>query len=140
MTFNKTAIAAMARTLAAPQADAARAGQAPPAATQGVVALFESAVTGVQSAMPHLAQADIIAPPHQWFDAALARQIAIHLMANKFGVPKRKIALQLERSRASVNQALKTVEERMAQPEFSQTYEVMARKAASTAEKKGGRE
>ncbi len=100
--------------------------------------LFEAAVAGVQSRMSHLSQEDILFPPHEWFDAALARQIAIHLMNSRFAVPKRRIAAELERSRESIARAIRTVDDRLARPEFAETYEAMAGQAEFAFKALGG--
>ena len=81
---------------------------------------------GVQSRFPHLSEVDIAAPPHQWFDAALARQIALHLLVEHFDVPKRAVAAELQRSREAVNRALRTVDDRLLLPEFQDAYATMA--------------
>lgn len=99
------------------------------AGRDAVVPLFEASVRGVQSRFPHLSEADIAAPPHHWFDAALARQIALHLLVQRFDVPKRAIVQELERSRDAVNRALRTVDERLQYPEFHDAYEAMAESA-----------
>lgn len=91
-----------------------------------VPALFEAAVSGVQSRLPHLSHADIAYPPHGLFDAQLARQIALHLLVRRLGAPKQRVARELARSREAVNRALKIVDERMAKPEFATAYEAMA--------------
>jgi len=88
--------------------------------------LFEASVKGVQTSFSHLSHDDIAYPPHRWFDAALARQIALHIMVNRFDIPKRRLALELQRSRESVTRALSTVTERLQNEAFSDSYEQMA--------------
>ncbi len=102
------------------------------AAEHGLSPLFDAAVSGVRSRFKHLSPEDIASPPHQWFDAALARQIAIHIMTAEFHVPKRAIAGDILRSREAVNRALRTVNERMSPPDFARAYAAM-REAARTA-------
>ena len=94
--------------------------------------LFEAAVCGVQSRLPHLSHADIAYPPHGLFDAQLARQIALHLVVRRLGAPKQRVARELARSREAVNRALKIVDERLAKPEFATAYEAMAEHALIT--------
>ncbi|MDF1778773.1 MAG: hypothetical protein P1V13_22345 [Rhizobiaceae bacterium] len=91
-----------------------------------VVPLFEASVRGVRSRFPHLSEADIASPPHQWFDAALARQIALYLLVEEFAVPKRAVAEELARSREAVNRALRTVEDRLQFADFQDAYSQMA--------------
>jgi len=102
-----------------------------------VMPLFEASVRGVQSRFPHLSEADIVAPPHHWFDAALARQIALHLLIEHFDIPKRAVAEELERSRDAVNRALRTIDERLQYPEFQDAYEAMAECAHAALENGG---
>lgn len=104
----------------------AAARTVPPREMDDIMPLFEAAVEGVQSRMPHLSEADIAFPPHAWFDAALARQIAIHIMNNRFFVAKKELARELARSREAINRAVRTVDERLAQPEFADSYEAMS--------------
>ena len=61
---------------------------------------------GVRTGFSHLSEDDIAHPPHEWFDAALARQIAYHLMVNRYGVPKRRIVAELQRTRAMLRAKL----------------------------------
>ncbi|RFC63633.1 hypothetical protein DYI37_11555 [Fulvimarina endophytica] len=117
-----------------PTADAVEASQAVVSAPfealempDGPVSLlFEAAVSGVQSRLPHLSHADIAYPPHGLFDAQLARQIALHLLVHRLGAPKQRVARELARSREAVNRALKIIDERMTKPEFATAYEAMA--------------
>jgi hypothetical protein len=51
----------------------------------------------------------VIAPPHRWFDAALARQMVIHLMVKGFNIPKRRVVEMQGRSREAINRALTTL-------------------------------
>ena len=101
----------------------------PETAPREVDALFEASVSGVQTVFRHLSKADIAHPPHQWFDAALARQIAIHIAIRRFDVPLRRIARELERNRASVKAALQTVDERLKGQDFADSYRAMAQTA-----------
>ena len=80
---------ALARSTAQPEPD--RPTDFKLAGHGAVMPLFEASVRGVQSRFAHLSEEDIAAPPHQWFDAALARQIALHLLVEHFDVPKRAV-------------------------------------------------
>lgn len=75
---------------------------------------FEASLSGVQSLFPWLSRENIVDPPHAWFDAALARQIVIHLMVRDFDIPKRRVVEMQGRSREAVNRALATIEARRA--------------------------
>lgn len=85
--------------------------------------------TAVKSGFQHLAMRDIIEPPHQWFDAMLARQIAIHLFHHQFDVPKRRIHEMMNRRRRSISEACYAVENRLECPVFTKAYERMAKRA-----------
>nr|DAO37985.1 MAG TPA: chromosomal replication initiator protein [Caudoviricetes sp.] len=83
----------------------------------------------VQSGFRHLALRDIIDPPHEWFDAALARQIAIHILNVKFDVPRRRIVKMQARRRASISSAIVTVDRRLDDPIFTSAYRRMSGRA-----------
>lgn len=85
-------------------------------------AAFHAAVLAVRDGFPHLALRDIIDPPHQWFDAALARQVVIHLMVHTFRIPKRRVVEHQDRSREAVNRALRTIDARLTSPRFEAHY------------------
>lgn len=82
-----------------------------------------------QEGFRHLALRDIINPPHQWFDAMLARQIAIHILAAQFGVPKRRIVMMQERQRTSIAFAIHAVDRRLERATFEEAYRRMAQLA-----------
>lgn len=103
----------------------------------GLSPLYDAAIRGVQLRFKHLDPDDIRFPPHAWFDAALARQIAVHLLNRQFHVPKRAIAkTEIMGSREAVNRALKTVDERMNDAHFAASYAAMARHAVTAAKAK----
>lgn len=79
--------------------------------------------------MPHLSAEDIAAPPHQWFDAMLARQIALHISVHEFGVSRKRLSRDLRRNRASIMNALRTVDDRLLSPDFARAYADMAARA-----------
>lgn len=65
-----------------------------------VAAIMARCYRAVQTGFPYLALKDISEPPRQWFDAKLARQIAIHIAVNGHHVPRRRIAKMYGRNRA----------------------------------------
>lgn len=75
-----------------------------------------------QGGFQHLALRDIINPPHEWFDAMLARQIAIHILATRFGVPKRRIVMMQARKRTSIAFAIRTIDRRLERVTFEEAY------------------
>ncbi|QMV26684.1 hypothetical protein GRI33_06980 [Brucella sp. BO3] len=83
-----------------------------------------------QGGFQHLALRDIIDPPHEWFDAMLARQIAIHILATRFGVPKRRIVMMQARIVVLDSQHILMVRTVDAQVPVSQTSARFASTAA----------
>ncbi|SIR41437.1 hypothetical protein SAMN05880590_12719 [Rhizobium sp. RU35A] len=100
-------------------------------------ALYEAQLhacyAAVREGFPHLAIRDIVEPPHQWFDAALARQVVIHLMVTEFRWPKRRVVEMEDRSREAVNRALRTVDTRLETPRFNTHYRSIAARAHALA-------
>lgn len=85
--------------------------------------------SAVKSGFQHLAMRDIIEPPHEWFDAMLARQIVIHLFHSQFDVPKRRIHEMMNRRRGSIAAAIYTVDNRLECAVFAKAYNRMAGRA-----------
>lgn len=96
--------------------------------------IFRACVAATAEGFPHLAVRDIIEPPHDMFDAALARQIVIHLMVGKFGLPKRRVVEMQQRSREAINRALLTVDNRLCEPAFETHYRTIAAQALTMAD------
>ncbi|KQZ87233.1 hypothetical protein ASD64_07280 [Mesorhizobium sp. Root157] len=90
----------------------------------------------VKSGFSHLALRDIINPPHAWFDAALARQIAIHILNTVFDVPRRRLVTMMGRQRCSISFAVRSVDARLEHPVFEAAYKRMARRALDLFDKK----
>ena len=95
-------------------------------------ALYHACVMAVREGFPYLTIGEIIDPPHEMFDAALARQIALHMLIRKFNVPKRRVARMQERSRESVYRALRIIDYRCENPVFLAYYASMAARADAT--------
>lgn len=83
----------------------------------------------VQSGFRHLALRHIIEPPHNWFDAALARQIAIYIFNIEFEVPRRRIVAMQARQRTSISFAIQAIDRRLEDPAFAHAYLRMAARA-----------
>ncbi|ANM05252.1 hypothetical protein AMC78_CH03183 [Rhizobium phaseoli] len=83
----------------------------------------------VREGFPHLAVGEIVEPPHDWFDAALARQVAMHLMVTEFKWPKRRVVETENRSREAINRALRMVDARLGSLRFAAHYRTMALRA-----------
>lgn len=92
-------------------------------------AMLSACYAGVQSGFRHLALRHIINPPHEWFDAALARQIAIHILASRFDVPRRRIVTMQERQRTAISFAIRAVDNRLEDPVFERAYRRMSDRA-----------
>lgn len=94
-------------------------------------AVYFACVSATRDGFPHLSVDAVIDPPHDWFDAALARQIVLHLMITEFNVPKRRVVSSQERSREAVNRALQTINARLECPVFAAHYGQIAEAAAT---------
>jgi len=94
-------------------------------------ATMHACLCAVAEGFPHLAIRDIVDPPHEWFDAALARQIVMHLVIYEFGWPKRRVVEIEDRSREAINRALRTINDRMRHDRFAGQYLRMTERARS---------
>lgn len=92
---------------------------------------MHACLCAVRGGFPHLTIRDIVDPPHEWFDAALARQVVIHLMVCEFRWPKRRVVELEERSREAINRGLRTINRRLESPRFAAHYQRMKQKARS---------
>ena len=92
-----------------------------------VVALAaEATYEAVAEMFPWLSIFQIKNPPRHLMDAKLARQVAIHIMAERVGIPQRQIARLQARQRTSIHFALQTVAKRMESDTFTAAYEMAA--------------
>ncbi len=98
-------------------------------------ALYElhlnSCFAAVREGFPHLSVHEIVNPPHDWFDAALARQVAMHLMITELKWPKRRVVENEDRSREAINRALRIIDARLGSLRFASHYRMMAERARS---------
>lgn len=92
-------------------------------------ATLHACLYAVRDGFPHLAIRDIVDPTHGWFDAALARQVAMHLVIREFGWPKRRVVETEERSREAINRALRTIDSRLKHERFATHYQMMKERA-----------
>ena len=92
-------------------------------------AMMAACFAAVSEHFSHLAVSEIIEPPHQCFDAALARQIALHIMIRAFDVPKRRVVEMQGRSREAINRCLRIIDDRCLSEVFHHQYEKMAGRA-----------
>lgn len=68
-------------------------------------------------------------PPHEFFDAHLARQIALHIFAAQFDIPRRRVAAMTGIGRWTLRNAVMAVDSRLDEPVFEAAYRRMARRA-----------
>ncbi len=94
-------------------------------------AMIAAAYIAVQEHFSHLPLRDIINPPRDQFDAALARQCAVHIIANVFQVPRRRLTSVMGRQRTSTNFALARIDERREEPLFRAVHDRMGERASS---------
>lgn len=87
---------------------------------------YRACVAAVGAGFPHLPLSAIIDPPHPWFDAAFARQIVLHLMIARFGIARRRVDVDLRRSREAIHRAMRVIDERLEGAEFEAHYMRMA--------------
>ncbi|WP_422371311.1 hypothetical protein [Hoeflea sp.] len=92
---------------------------------------FRVCVASVKEAYPHIPVAVIIDPPHGHFEASFARQIAVHLIIARFGIPKRRAGKIVDRKRWSIGRAVEVVDRRLEEPEFEEQYRIIAERAES---------
>ncbi|OLL54186.1 hypothetical protein KAE70_03145 [Bartonella henselae] len=83
----------------------------------------------VSGGFRHLPIRYIIDPPHGLFDAALARQIAIHILHYQFEVSRRRLVAMQERERTAVARSLRTINRRLEEPVFARAYQRWAGRA-----------
>ncbi|UNE53535.1 hypothetical protein [Bartonella machadoae] len=76
----------------------------------------------VNGGFRHLPIRYIIDPPHGLFDAALARQIVIHILHYQFEVPRRRIVAIQARQRTSISLSLQVISQRLNDPVFARAY------------------
>lgn len=79
---------------------------------------------------PHLTIAEIIDPPHRMFDAALVRQIVLHLMANQFCWPRRRIYQETLHNRGTIWRGMRVIDERLTSLKFENHYRNVAARAS----------
>ncbi|WP_411035718.1 hypothetical protein [Shinella sp. BYT-45] len=96
---------------------------------QRLEVMLACCIKAVQSHFSHLAVRDIVEPPRDLFDAALARQIAIHILHVEFGVPRRRIVKMQARQRTSISFAIQRIDERLGCPVFAKAYRRIAARA-----------
>jgi len=95
-------------------------------------AMVSAAVRACRSHFNHLPIRHLISPPRDMFDAKLARQIAIHVLCERFDIPRRRVVKLLGVGRAMVLQSIRTVERRREDPVFERAYDRIAARAMDT--------
>lgn len=77
----------------------------------------------------HIALRDIIEPPHDMLDAALARQCAVTMMRDYFDVPVKRTAKLTGRSIGRIGNTMRKVNLRRECPVFDRAYHKMGLRA-----------
>jgi len=90
---------------------------------------FRVCLASVKQAFPHIPLAVIIDPPRGHFEASFARQIVVHLIIARFGIPKRRAGKVVNRKRWSIGRAMEIVDRRLEEVEFEQQYRIIAERA-----------
>jgi len=90
-----------------------------------VRAQYRAAIEGVGELFSWLPLAAIEEPPHQQFDAYLARQIAVHITCEFFGVPRKRLVAVTDRARQRIGEAIEAIEQRRDEPVFEEAYRAM---------------
>ncbi|WP_375673836.1 hypothetical protein [Bartonella sp. TS82HLJMH] len=92
-------------------------------------AMLACSFKAVSGGFKHLPIRYIIDPPHGLFDAALARQIVIHILHYQFEVPRRRIVAIQARQRTSISLSLQVINRRLMEPVFAKAYQRWAGRA-----------
>jgi hypothetical protein len=87
--------------------------------------VFTACLKAVRCGFPHLAEKHICLPPHEWFDAALARQVLFHLMIEEFDVPKRRVGVEMGIGREAISRGLSVINRRLRDDAFVHSYNAM---------------
>ncbi|VEJ44877.1 hypothetical protein [Bartonella vinsonii] len=91
--------------------------------------MLSCSLKAVSGGFKHLPIRYIIDPPHGLFDAALARQIVIHILHYQFEVPRRRIVAIQARQRTSISLSLQVINRRLMEPVFAKAYQRWAGRA-----------
>ncbi|WP_375689238.1 hypothetical protein [Bartonella sp. AP57NXGY] len=92
-------------------------------------AMLACSFKAVSGGFKHLPIRYIIDPPHGLFDAALARQIVIHILHYQFEVPRRRIVAIQARQRTSISLSMQVINRRLEEPVFAKAYRRWAGRA-----------
>lgn len=91
-----------------------------------ITEIYRCCIAAAQKHFCHIPVADVLEPPHHWFDAALARQVAIHIACTKFHIPRRRFAEHFERRRGTIGAGIRTIDNRLDTSEFQAVYSSIA--------------
>lgn len=90
---------------------------------------IEAGLAGVQPMFPALSRETILDPPHQWFDAALARQVLTYLLQTALKIPRRQIAAVSLMSREALVRGGRVVAARQQDAHFAAALGTARRRA-----------
>ncbi|WP_375618748.1 hypothetical protein [Bartonella sp. AC134YNZD] len=91
--------------------------------------MLSCSLKAVSGGFRHVPVRYIIDPPHGLFDAALARQIVMHILHYQFEMPRRRLVAMQERERTAVARSLRTINLRLEEPVFAKAYRRWAGRA-----------
>ena len=94
-----------------------------------IMAQYGAALDAVAERFCWLDRQAIENPPHQWFDAYLARQIAVHITCEFFDVPRKRLVAITDRARQRIGEAIGVVEDRRDDDAFEGAYRAMCGRA-----------
>lgn len=103
----------------------------PYSAEERLQAMLSACYAAVQEHFSHLPLRYIVKPPHGHFDAALARQCAIHIAATQFHIPRKRLSRLQGRQRTSISFAMQRVDRRRREPLFAAAHDRMGARAVT---------
>lgn len=90
---------------------------------------FRVCLAVVKRSFNHLSVEAIVKPAHGQFDAYLARQIVVHLLVHNFGLVRRRVGDLIGLRRTALNQSMRTIDERLEDPDFAKQYRTWAERS-----------
>lgn len=92
-------------------------------------AMIAACYSATRKHFAHLPLRYVINPPVDMLDAALARQIAIVILIDEFGIPRRRIGTILGLARSTILSACRTVDYRREDAAFDKIFQRIVARA-----------
>jgi len=92
-------------------------------------AMIAACYSATRKHFSHLPLRYVITPPVDMLDAHLARQIAIVILIDEFGIPRRRIGVILGLARSTILSACRTVDYRREDGAFDRVFQRIAARA-----------